>query len=78
MKYNKKHLIIRMKNCCKEDLFVEKGTIPATSKESSDHGFGLPTILEAAQKLGGDMMCYTENGSFMLDVMMQIEKLQFQ
>ena len=78
MKYNRKHLVIRMKNCCKEDLFVEKGTIPATSKESSDHGFGQPTILEAAQKLVGDMMCYTENGSFMLDVMIQIEKLQFQ
>lgn len=76
MKYNCGCLTIRMKNCCGDKLQVEKGTIPKTSKEGADHGFGLPTILEAAERLGGDMMCYTENGFFMVDVIIQTQCLK--
>lgn len=76
MKYNRGCLTIRMKNCCGDKLQVEKGTIPTTSKEGADHGFGLPTILEAAERLGGDMMCYTENGFFMVDVIIQAQCLK--
>ena len=47
-------------------LNVEKGTIPVTDKEGHDHGFGLATIQEAAQRLDGEMLCYTENGNFVL------------
>lgn len=73
MKYNKNRLIIRIKNACSSDLVVEKGTIPRTGKEGADHGFGLPTMLEAAQKIGGDLMCYTEDGSFVVDVMVTMK-----
>lgn len=52
---------------------MEKGTIPRTGKEGADHGFGLPTMLEAAQKIGGDLMCYTEDGSFVVDVMVTMK-----
>ncbi len=69
MKYNKDYLIIRIKNRCREELQVEKGAIVKSSKEESGHGFGLPTVLETAKQLGGDMMCYTENENFVLDVM---------
>lgn len=71
MKYNRDYLIIRIKNCCREELRVEKGAIVGSSKEESGHGFGLPTVLETARQLGGDMMCYTENENFVLDVMVR-------
>lgn len=75
MKYKKKNLIIRMKNSCRDDLHVEKGSIPPTDKEGYEHGFGLPTIKEAAERLLGDMMCYTKDGSFVLEVMIRIQSL---
>lgn len=69
MKYSRDYLIIRIRNRCREDLHVDKGTIPKTDKEGQDHGFGLITIQEAAERQNGEMFCYTENGTFVLDVM---------
>lgn len=69
MKYNRNYLLIRIRNKCREGLYVEKGSIPATNKSGSDHGFGLVTVKEAAELLDGEMFCYTENGNFVLDVM---------
>ncbi len=71
MKYSRDYLVIRIKNRCRDGLHVEKGTVPFTEKEGSDHGFGLPTVREAAEKLGGDMVCYTEKGFFVLDAMVR-------
>ena len=73
MKYNRNYLLIRIRNKCRKDLYVEKGTIPATDKEGNDHGFGLATVKEAAQRLDGEMFCYTENGNFVLDVMVSCQ-----
>ena len=75
IKYSRDYLIIRMKNSCPEDLYVEKGTLPATSKPDADHGFGLFTVKEAAERLDGDMKCYTEKGNFVLDVMIRMKYL---
>lgn len=69
MKYNREYLLIRIKNTCKDGLYVEKGTIPATDKTGGGHGYGLATVQEAAGRLSGDMLCYTEDGMFILDVM---------
>lgn len=69
MRYHRAYLLIRIKNRCRDDLYVEKGSIPATDKEGYDHGFGLDTIEETARQFGGDIFCYTEDGSFVLDVM---------
>ena len=44
------------------------GIVP-DKKERGD-GFGLSDIQETAQQLGGDMVCYTENGYFILAVML--------
>lgn len=74
MKYRKDYLIIRVKNRCSEDLHVDRGAIPPTKKEGSDHGFGLLTIKEAAQRLKGDMMCYTDNRYFVLDVTVRVKQ----
>lgn len=72
MKYNRNHLLIRIRNRCRDELYVERGMIAPTDKEGHDHGFGLVTIQETAERLGGDMCCYTENGRFVLDVMISI------
>jgi len=72
VKYHKDYLTIRIRNRCRPNLHVEKGELPDTSKEGGDHGFGLRTIQEAAERLGGDMLCYTEDGYFVLDVMVRV------
>ena len=46
-------LIIRIKNRCREDLHVGKGTFPFTYKTGPLHGFGLMTLVDAAERLGG-------------------------
>lgn len=69
MKYNREYLLIRIRNKCRESLHVEQGVMPVTDKENQEHGFGLVTVKEAAERLGGEIFCYTENGSFILDVM---------
>ncbi len=74
MKYNKDYLIIRIKNQCHDELTVDKGTIPKTNKTEKGHGLGLLSIKETAESLNGDMVCYTENNYFVLDVMLQITK----
>lgn len=71
MKYSRDYLLIRIKNSCNEALYVEKGTVPATDKEGSGHGFGLISVQEAARRLGGDMLCYAQFGLFVLDVMVR-------
>lgn len=73
MKYNGNYLLMRLRNRCREDFYVEKGTLPGTDKEGQDHGFGLLTIQEAVQRLDGEMFCYTENENFVLDVMLSRE-----
>lgn len=73
MKYSKDYLLIRIKNTCREELYVEKGTLPATGKRGNDHGFGLPSVQEAAKRLGGDMLCYAQFGLFVLDVMVRVK-----
>lgn len=69
MGYNGNYLLIRIRNKCRDDLHVVQGEIPATDKEGQDHGFGLDTIKEEAGRLDGEMFCYTEDGYFILDVM---------
>ncbi len=72
MKYSRDYLIIRIKNKCRKDLFVEKGIVPKTGKKEAGHGFGLTTIQEAATALDGEMFAYTDHGNFVLDVMVRV------
>ncbi len=71
MRYQRGWLIIRIKNRCRDDLRVEKGRLPETEKKETGHGFGLQTIQEAAKRMKGEMFCYTEQGFFILDVMVR-------
>lgn len=72
MKYSHDYLILRLKNRCRPGRQIEKGTLPATDKPGAGHGFGMQTIQEAARRLSGEMFCYTENGTFVLDVMVRV------
>ncbi|MDO4618907.1 MAG: GHKL domain-containing protein, partial [Clostridia bacterium] len=76
MKYNKDYLIFRLRNRCREDLVVEKGNLPGTEKQEKGHGYGLKSIKETAEALGGDMVCYTENNCFVLDVMVRAKGIK--
>ena len=76
MRYNGIYLLIRIRNKCRDDLYVERGTIPATDKEGHGHGIGLATVQEAAGRLDGEMFCYTENGYFVLDVMVSCQEVK--
>lgn len=78
MKYSMDYLILRIKNRCREDLLVEKGILPKTDKEGSGHGFGLRTIQEAATRLNGEAWCYAKNGTFVLDVMVRVKRVQME
>ena len=69
MRYRREYLLIRIKNRCTDELHVAWGETVPTSKTEPGHGFGLSTIQEAAGRLDGEMFCYTENGYFILDVM---------
>ncbi len=74
MKYSREYLLIRVKNKCREDLCVEKGTVPKSSKKDPGHGFGLATIQEMAASLAGDMLAYTDSGFFVLDIMVKVRQ----
>jgi len=75
MKHSREYLIIRIKNRCRGDLSVERGIVPKSHKKEAGHGFGLVTIKEAAERLGGDMSAYTDHGNFVLDVMVRINAI---
>ncbi len=75
MKYNRDYLLIRIKNKCRGDLTVEKGTSPKSRKKEAGHGFGLVTIQEAAATLDGEMLVYTDSGNFVLDVMVRAKRI---
>lgn len=69
IRYNRNYLLIRLRNKCRDDLYVAQGELPTTDKKGQNHGFGLVTIKEAAERLDGQIFCYTEDGDFILDVM---------
>lgn len=75
MRYNRNYLLIQIRNKCRDDLYVEQGEIPATDKEGKDHGFGLPTVKETAERLDGESFCYTKDGYFILNVMVPCRAL---
>lgn len=69
MQYNREHLLIRIRNRCQKGRYVEQGKLPETDKEGQGHGYGLLSMQEDVERLSGNMACYTDNGYFVLDVM---------
>lgn len=55
-------------------LYGVSRTARWSEAELSWYGFGLATIKQAATKLGGEMFCYTDDGTFILDIMVQVKE----
>lgn len=72
IKRNGSYLLIRISNTCDKSLIIEEGTIPETTKLDKGHGIGLHTIIETANNLGGDAVCYAKDGEFTLDIVVKI------
>lgn len=68
MQYNREHLLICIRNRCRKERYVEQGKLPETDKEGQGHGYGLRSMQEDVERFSGDMVCYTKNGYFVLDV----------
>lgn len=71
MKQNGSYLLIRIKNTCDKSLSIEEGIIPESTKDEKGHGIGVSTIVETANKLGGDAVCYAKDGVFTLDIVVK-------
>lgn len=72
MRYKRDYLLIRIRNRCDSGLQVEKGELPHTTKGGMDHGLGLLTVQDYARRMGGELLCYTEEGFFLMDVMVKV------
>lgn len=62
------YLLLRIRNSCDPNLTVKQGDIPPSTKTDPGHGYGLLTIQETAEALGGSAVCYTTGEEFVLDV----------
>lgn len=72
IKQNGAYLCLRIRNGCDPAMTVAKGTLPESKKDGKGHGIGLKTIVETANRLGGDAICYAENGVFTLDISVKL------
>jgi len=67
-------VIIQVINPCEENK-GEYMELPVTSKgNASIHGFGLVSVKDAIDKYGGKLTCKSENGSFVVTVMIFFDK----
>jgi len=75
LRQKEKHLLLRICNFCDLSLVVPLDAIPATTKTEPGHGYGLPSIYQTAEDLGGNAVCYAEKGEFVLDVHLMVQNL---
>jgi hypothetical protein len=62
-------LLLRITNHFNSEL-IFKGELPCSTKEGDGHGYGLTSIRNAAESVGGFLRCTTEGNMFVLDVAM--------
>ena len=60
----KDHLFIQTKNEYEEDILLDPETGLPKSKKSGNHGLGMQSILAFAEKTGGTVGCYLDDGFF--------------
>ncbi len=63
-------VVLQVENTCAEELKLEEGSLPHTTKSGSGHGFGLRSIQRLAEKHGGSMSVRWERGVFKLSVIL--------
>lgn len=58
------HLLIQMKNECREELVINPATGLPKSSKGKEHGLGMQSILAFSEKIDGNIDCFLENGVF--------------
>lgn len=69
VKAKQNHLLFRLANRFHGELIADGG-LPCSTKEGIGHGYGLSSIRNAAESLGGFAVYKEEDGLFVLDVAM--------
>ncbi len=75
LSYQRKNaFMVEVRNSCTKELVLpNNGELPPTSKkDGQEHGFGLGNIRKVAQKYRGDLQIQSENGEFVLTVMLML------
>ena len=68
----KQFLLLQVENYCPEDLEYQGGLPVTTKKDRANHGFGLKSIQQTAKKYGGTTTVGTEDGWFVLKVLIPL------
>lgn len=63
-----KHLLIEIRNECKENIAFDSRTGLPKSKKGRDHGLGMQSVSAFSDKIGGNIGCFCENGVFSIIV----------
>lgn len=58
------HLLLQIKNECKEKMIFDSVTGLPKSKKGKGHGLGMKSVSAFSEKIGGDIGCFCENGIF--------------
>lgn len=69
VKTKQNRFLIRISNHFNRELILD-GELPRSTKEDDGHGYGLISIRNAAESLGGFVICKIEDDLFVLDVAM--------
>lgn len=67
IKTKQNHFLLRISNQFENELMFD-GELPCSTKKDDGHGYGLTSIRNAAESLGGFAVCKIEKGMFVLDV----------
>ena len=72
--YRKKNAyMIECANSFVGEIYLEEGGLPITSKkDAQEHGYGLISIRNVAQKYYGDIDIRQKNGKFILSIMLML------
>jgi sensor histidine kinase regulating citrate/malate metabolism len=69
VKTNKNRLLLRITNHFNSKVIMDDG-LPRSTKEGEGHGYGMSTIRDAAESVGGFVVCKIEDDIFVLNVAM--------
>lgn len=69
IKTKQRRLLLRITNHFDSELIFD-GEMPRSTKEGEGHGYGLTSIRNAAESVGGFAVCKIEDNMFVLDVAM--------
>lgn len=60
----KEHLLIHMYNAYEEEILFDSETGLPKSRKGENHGYGIQSVQAFADRIGGNLGCYCEDGMF--------------